>query len=81
VRNILREAYGDKSAVTDELVEVILKPGLEPGAVRVFLDFISYSGGPVSNPKGKSVGSFCMKSRGLAAKQLHYFGMASPLHV
>jgi hypothetical protein len=55
VRNILREAYGDKSAVNDELVEVILKPGLEPGAVRVFLDFISYSGGPVSNP-----GECCM---------------------
>ena len=47
VRNILREAYGDPDAVTDELVECILKPGLQPGAAEVFLDFISYSGGPL----------------------------------
>lgn len=46
VRNILRQCYGDPAAVTDELVDVILKPGLQPGAVDVFLDFISYSGGP-----------------------------------
>lgn len=30
---MLRECYGDKDAVTDELVDFILKPGLE---VRVF---------------------------------------------
>lgn len=47
VRNILKEAYGDPAAVTDELVECILKPGLQPGAAEVFLDFISYSGGPL----------------------------------
>lgn len=29
VRNVLRECYGDKDAVTDELVDFILKPGLE----------------------------------------------------
>lgn len=29
------------------MVECILKPGLEPGAPDVFLDFISYSGGPL----------------------------------
>lgn len=40
-------AYHDPQAVTDELVDLILKPGLEPGAVRVFLAFISYSGGPL----------------------------------
>ena len=28
VRNILRECYGNKDAVTDELVDCILKPGL-----------------------------------------------------
>jgi hypothetical protein len=27
-------------------VQAILRPGLQPGAVDVFLDFISYSGGP-----------------------------------
>jgi pimeloyl-ACP methyl ester carboxylesterase len=47
VRSVLRQCYGDPSAVTDELVDVILKPGLEPGAVNVFLDFISYSSGPL----------------------------------
>lgn len=86
IKSVLRECYGDKEAVTDELVDCILKPGLEacrikhvvspvvittdfsatscmaskpllmntfscllmqPGAVEVFLDFISYSGGPL----------------------------------
>ena len=47
VRNVLMEAYGRKEAVTDELVDVILKPGLQPGAVDVFLDFISFSECPV----------------------------------
>ncbi|CAL8471802.1 g11344 [Coccomyxa elongata] len=47
VKSILQECYGDAEAVTDELVDFILKPGLQPGAVDVFLDFISYSGGPL----------------------------------
>lgn len=47
VRRILCECYHDHSAVTDELVQKILLPGLEPGAVDVFLDFICYSGGPL----------------------------------
>lgn len=46
VRNILQQCYANPAAVTDELVDVILKPGLQPGAADVFLDFISYSGGP-----------------------------------
>jgi len=46
VSNILKECYSDASAVTPELVDAILKPGLEPGAVDVFLDFICYSSGP-----------------------------------
>lgn len=33
--------------MTDELVDCILTPGLQPGACEVFLDFISYSGGPL----------------------------------
>lgn len=33
--------------MTDELVESILQPGLQPGAVDVFLEFICYSGGPL----------------------------------
>ncbi|KAF8058837.1 MFDX1 [Scenedesmus sp. PABB004] len=47
VRSILRQAYADGAAVTDELVDVILRPGLTPGAVAVFLDFIGFSGGPL----------------------------------
>ncbi|KAK8545109.1 hypothetical protein V6N12_025958 [Hibiscus sabdariffa] len=47
VRSILCQCYHDTSQVTDELVQIILHPGLEPGAVDVFLEFICYSGGPL----------------------------------
>ncbi|CBJ33720.1 conserved unknown protein [Ectocarpus siliculosus] len=47
VSNILKQCYGDPDQVTEELVKCILTPGLEEGAVKVFLDFISYSGGPL----------------------------------
>ncbi|CAA0833232.1 alpha/beta-Hydrolases superfamily protein [Striga hermonthica] len=47
VRNILCQCYYDKSQVTDELVKIILDPGLDPGAADVFLEFICYSGGPL----------------------------------
>ncbi|KAL9235037.1 hypothetical protein vseg_009837 [Gypsophila vaccaria] len=47
VRNILCQCYNDTSQVTDELVEIILRPGLQPGAVDVFLEFICYSDGPL----------------------------------
>lgn len=47
VRSILCQCYHDTSAVTDELVEIILKPGLDPGAADVFLEFICYSDGPL----------------------------------
>ena len=39
--------YHDTSQVTEELVQKILLPGLEPGAVDVFLEFICYSDGPL----------------------------------
>ncbi|KAI8573033.1 hypothetical protein RHMOL_Rhmol01G0247600 [Rhododendron molle] len=47
VRSILCQCYHDTSQVTEELVQSILLPGLEPGAVEVFLEFICYSGGPL----------------------------------
>ncbi len=47
IEKILKEAYCDPAADTPELVQAVLQPGLEPGASRVFLDFISYSGGPL----------------------------------
>ncbi|KAL4270895.1 2-hydroxymuconate semialdehyde hydrolase [Arachis hypogaea] len=37
VRNILCQCYHDTSMVTDELVEIILNPVLEPGTAEVFL--------------------------------------------
>lgn len=33
--------------MTEELVQKILNPGLEPGAADVFLEFICYSAGPL----------------------------------
>jgi len=50
VKNILNQAYGYDGisrSVDDETVALILEPGLQPGATDVFLDFISYSGGPL----------------------------------
>ncbi|KAK6146284.1 hypothetical protein DH2020_020153 [Rehmannia glutinosa] len=47
VRNILCQCYYDTSQVTDELVKIILDPGLDPGAADVFLEFICYSEGPL----------------------------------
>eukprot|EP01038_Epipyxis_sp_PR26KG_P013760 gene13760-18453_t len=50
IRNILNQAYGytnTKQSIDDETLDFILTPGLQPGAVDVFLDFISYSGGPL----------------------------------
>ncbi|KAJ8760019.1 hypothetical protein K2173_010875 [Erythroxylum novogranatense] len=47
VKKILCQCYHDNSQVTDELVQKILLPGLEPGASDVFLEFICYSGGPL----------------------------------
>jgi hypothetical protein len=44
---ILGQAYGNPSDVDDEVVEVILTPGPSSSAVEVFLDFISYSSGPL----------------------------------
>jgi pimeloyl-ACP methyl ester carboxylesterase len=48
VRNLLKEAYQKTEAVTDELVNLILKPALDPGAADVFLAFIQYSQGPLA---------------------------------
>lgn len=45
LKNILTQAYA--GPIDDETVDIILQPGLQPGATDVFLDFISYSGGPL----------------------------------
>jgi pimeloyl-ACP methyl ester carboxylesterase len=47
VRKVLLQAYRRSEAVTDELVEMLLKPSREEGAIAVFLAFTGYSGGPL----------------------------------
>ncbi len=47
VGNILRQAYGRKAAVTDELIDILLEPAKDPGAADVFLAFVRYSQGPL----------------------------------
>ena len=44
---ILMEPYKDRSAVTDELVDVLLTPLLAEGASVIVFDQLSYSAGPL----------------------------------
>ncbi|MEM1367035.1 MAG: alpha/beta fold hydrolase [Cyanobacteria bacterium P01_H01_bin.15] len=48
VKNVLQQAYQRTETVTDELVEMLLKPAKDPGAVDVFLAFTGYSQGPLA---------------------------------
>lgn len=45
IRKALLKAYCRKEAVTDELIEIVLKPAQEEGAAAVFLAFITNSTG------------------------------------
>jgi len=47
VRKILLQAYANSEVVTDELVDILMSPVSDPGAVAVFLAFTSYSTGPL----------------------------------
>jgi pimeloyl-ACP methyl ester carboxylesterase len=47
IRKILLQAYQRSEAVTDELINIIMKPAQDPGAVDVFVAFTSYSSGPL----------------------------------
>ncbi len=47
VRNILLKAYGRSAAVTDELIDILIKPARDAGAAAVFLAFTGYSQGPL----------------------------------
>ncbi|OCQ99401.1 alpha/beta hydrolase [Oscillatoriales cyanobacterium USR001] len=47
VRKILLQAYQRSEAVTDELIDMIMKPARDRGAVDVFVAFTSYSSGPL----------------------------------
>lgn len=48
VRKILLQAYKNPEAVTDELVDILMAPAFDPGAVDVFLAFTRYSQGPLA---------------------------------
>ncbi|MCC0179519.1 alpha/beta fold hydrolase [Waterburya agarophytonicola K14] len=47
VRNILLQAYRRPEAVTDELIDILMKPSQDRGAADVFLAFTRYSQGPL----------------------------------
>lgn len=47
VKKILLQAYANEETVTDELVEMLMKPAGDPGAAAVFLAFTAYSTGPL----------------------------------
>ncbi|MDJ0631793.1 MAG: alpha/beta fold hydrolase [Xenococcaceae cyanobacterium MO_188.B29] len=47
VRKILLQAYRRSQAVTDELVDILMKPAADSGAADVFLAFTRYSQGPL----------------------------------
>jgi len=47
VKQILKEPYHDPEQVTDELVDVLLKPLLQDGSADVVFDTLSYSAGPL----------------------------------
>lgn len=47
VRKILLQAYRRPEAVSDELIEILMKPAMDKGAADVFLAFTRYSQGPL----------------------------------
>jgi pimeloyl-ACP methyl ester carboxylesterase len=47
VKNILLQAYRNPEAVTDELIDILMKPATEKGAADVFCAFTRYSQGPL----------------------------------
>lgn len=46
IRATLKQVYGDTSAVTDELVEILHQPAREPGAQKVFAAILNAPPGP-----------------------------------
>ncbi|MEB3295731.1 MAG: alpha/beta fold hydrolase [Synechococcales bacterium] len=47
LKKILLQAYPRAEAVTDELIQFLLEPAQQPGAVEVFLAFTGYFQGPL----------------------------------
>ncbi|MEQ9234243.1 alpha/beta fold hydrolase [Coleofasciculus sp. E2-BRE-01] len=48
VRKILLQAYRKSEAVTDELIDLLMKPAADVGAADVFIAFTRYSAGPLA---------------------------------
>lgn len=48
VRKVLLQAYRHPEAVTDELVDILMAPAMDTGAVDVFVAFTRYSQGPLA---------------------------------
>lgn len=46
IRGTLKQVYGDNTAVTDELVEILHKPSCDPGAQKVFASILTAPAGP-----------------------------------
>lgn len=46
IRNTLHQVYGDRAAVTDELVDIIHEPSCDPGAQKVFASILTAPPGP-----------------------------------
>jgi len=49
IRRTLQQVYGDRNAVTDELVELIRRPTCDPGAQQVFASILAAPPGPKSS--------------------------------
>ena len=47
VRKILLKAYNRSEAVSDELIDILMKPAADSGAADVFVAFTNYSQGPL----------------------------------
>lgn len=47
VKKVLLQAYARKEAVTEELIDMLMKPAQDEGAKAVFLAFTRYSQGPI----------------------------------
>jgi pimeloyl-ACP methyl ester carboxylesterase len=46
IRNTLKQVYGDATAITDELVDIIYQPACNPKAQKVFASILSAPPGP-----------------------------------
>jgi pimeloyl-ACP methyl ester carboxylesterase len=62
IRNTLRQVYGNKAAITDELVDLLYQPSCDSGAQQVFASIVTAPPGPpthgITPPGQLSVISF-----------------------